>query len=1780
MESNVQEPTLTDPTPPQDNAIAKYTAALQDDPGPKSKPKAKAATPSIDDYVKALNSDEAPVPPTLGGIIGEKDPSQYNFQMKPGLDNDLLRAQNQSWYAQLGLGLANAVPNIATDIVKSMGQLGTLMQFGDDRTYANALTDTMDKWQNPFGEIYQEHPDQTFDIHDPAWWIKQGMGLVEMTGQFAALGGGVGGLLEKGALEAADLLGGGARLTKAFLGTGQVATSAALSYTIGAQMGANVFKQAYATNYARLLSQGQSQDQAHEGAQHIAAQAAASTVQLNTALGFGLNLTSVLPAFKQADDVLDFFRTGQGARAEGESLVDYKTRLQGLGADDATVRAATGDTSGWQHRLSEGLKQSAEGVVMHFSEQSGKRIGDSGKTKGFFEQFDELGHLLDDATSGQGILNVILGVAGGVLNTAVLEKLPLHSDYVRQNNEPVPVMNDDGSPKTDSEGQPMYQTKMYSSREMAKNQRTAYFDSARQAIVTDIDHISSKMDQLQALAKDGKISEIQPVLNDLLATQQLHSITMGTGDNLIAQYQEIAQTDNHTDLGEKAKEQADTIAKQQQTLLQQAGVEDQGNSYDPMKIREMREQLPEDVREQYDQLEQQRKQLLVQSQSLASKSEAMIKGFTTSMKDNSYKERAAQASQDITTYQKWHQENIRTFGGDPRYLEAHVPEIVLHKQIQNHLFTRLITKLDGENTTERTNLEAQHGPVLSTDNFNSIVRDYNRKVAQNSSLGTHFNDELAKLHEVVKANNRPVLEDMLARYKVDYASGDISTAARELSHKLADIRDSKLEQAKQAHTNIGESLEFKDWSDKNPGKSLADYIGELSKRTIQNQALSAKEEYTEQLRAEQSILRDQIAKITSKPKEYAKSVVKDYEKAQARATEKMKAENNTFVNKDREKTAADNISNEQKRQQSKVYQQKITDTQAEIDSKTSQLKEATGAEMKTKLGKLISWTRDPQERKLRTEIANLQAQADFFRDKLSKVLLPPDTPEETISENELTSLPGDIEKLILEMAGANSSQMTPDGIRTWVKDFLGNRGIDIATITPDSIDALIVRALGANKQGVEKDSSETVDRLNDLISQTGMPSLVREAVDEILNGEKSFSYDALAMHQAMDFVDQPTATKIMQAVSDLINSANVAEDSNTTTPDTPIETPDPPDNEDETPPDGDIGDPEPPDPPLPTPDGASDQAVVGRNTQKDAKPMFHLGAKATDALKINRLDVAYTTDITDIGDSGDYKLKSITSQLNKVLGEQMLSFGKVVPGTEVTLQVDTNWDGRKNVDSQANTTTADYIGLYLDKDGKVPNAQNLIDEVPIRVVINGQTEGYLPRVGWVLAKNEGATNYRNIAPTDADPNNPETQAERLRAVRSHIVSFFNSGSKDVKTVIQERGPAHLIMNVDEKGRIEPSSALKMLPEPKLELGVVDYGNVKTGKVTTSTKKLNIAQSDSDWMTQGAPVAVVPMPDGKYSTAPLFNRSIEQHEIKTMLEAVRAYLANDSNTISKLKELTDFDISNASELRNFINQHYTYTNRFSLATLQPSLDPAAVPKFLFNITNDAGDQRAEISVGTSYSGRDRMLASLQGNKLHPEFVRQFTEGMQSRYKNIVFDDPQRNIKGLNNPSKLTEVVFSNGVIKARKEHTSYNDYVKSFSDTPVNGTNQLSTGERVYGVHSNTTIDMDKVMSTRPDRRIRAKLPDASVDITPEPTTPKTTKRAKFSQEDANLLDEGFMDQMPSFSTPGLTLESLQELHTFTPDSEHNGKSPYEVLAELKKLGLDHIPPDFNPFTKC
>src|SRR3990172_4079407 len=235
------------PFDPED--VLGTTSQTQTDPGKGAKKSSQGFDPS---------DVKASMGPSLGNnlIAGTIDPntqfSDFRFQPKTNADNYLLRAQDQGFWESLGKTVGNVVANIPLDIVQGVGYLGTMLEFGDDRDYTNALVEGIEKLKSPLGEVYREHLNETIDMADSAWWMENLGGLVESAASFAVEGAGIEklfGTIAKGAAWSA-------RAGKLTSKAAQGLSAATLTYIEGAMSGANVFETAYNNNYMKMIGQG------------------------------------------------------------------------------------------------------------------------------------------------------------------------------------------------------------------------------------------------------------------------------------------------------------------------------------------------------------------------------------------------------------------------------------------------------------------------------------------------------------------------------------------------------------------------------------------------------------------------------------------------------------------------------------------------------------------------------------------------------------------------------------------------------------------------------------------------------------------------------------------------------------------------------------------------------------------------------------------------------------------------------------------------------------------------------------------------------------------------------------------------------------------------------------------------------------------------------------------------------------------------------------------------------------------------------------------------------------------------------------------------------------------------------------------------------------------------------------------------------------------------------------------------------------------------------------
>lgn len=328
------------------------------------------------------NIDIADYTDYIDNVRVEKGEPSLNYQ----------RAVNQSNVEQT----INAVPQIIGGVLLGVPEnVGYLLELAsplweDKSDYTNILTEFAQAGREKLNEIapiYRESND-TIDADDYAWWVQNGVGLLESIGEFAITGAGVGGALMKGAKAISKTQQVGNIASKAAQGL----TAATLAYTEGAMSGAQVYKK----TYDKALIDGLDEQEAI----NLASNAASKTVKMNTLINTGLNLTGLNPLFKSNKSLI-------ANKIKGVADIDNAI------AKAQQVATANPFKSTTNRYALEALQEATEEVVNVVSEQRGLEAGNVEKRKS----------LLEIAKSDEALLSAALGAFGGVGQNFVMDKI-------------------------------------------------------------------------------------------------------------------------------------------------------------------------------------------------------------------------------------------------------------------------------------------------------------------------------------------------------------------------------------------------------------------------------------------------------------------------------------------------------------------------------------------------------------------------------------------------------------------------------------------------------------------------------------------------------------------------------------------------------------------------------------------------------------------------------------------------------------------------------------------------------------------------------------------------------------------------------------------------------------------------------------------------------------------------------------------------------------------------------------------------------------------------------------------------------------------------------------------------------------------------------------------------------------------------------------------------------------------------------------------------------------
>ncbi|MBI2283315.1 MAG: hypothetical protein HYU71_06380 [Bacteroidetes bacterium] len=1709
--------------------------------------------------------------PVLGGTINDTSFDDFRFQPKFAADNQLLRAQDQKWYEQAGLAIGNGVANTVTGLLEGMGYLGSLAtEWGDDRNYSNALTETMRNWHNPLGEIYAERPDQVFDLKDPAWWFSNIQQLAESAGAFAIEGAALGKVFGGLAARAAGAMAKEAQLGRAAVrAAGQTMSAATLAYTEGAMSGYRIYDAAYKTNYQRMVDKGASPEEADERAKQIASHAAATTVQMNTVMNTALNLTALAPMFHSEEDLVETWarKKGQGAMAEGESLAAYKSRLKSAGFDDAALKDILVHRKGLSSLTGEALQEGIEEVNTQYAEAEGKRVGE-GKSRSLVESLTDLNRYITDVTNEEGALNFVLGSLGGVAQTALLDRIPIHR---------VPVTGADGKPLVtkDSEGNEKYQTRLVTARTANEFGVREYFTGIKDSLLKDVNHIEDLNARLiKAVTAKDEVAAAN-LRDELFAVGALDSVTKGLAENWKQQYRNIAEVDNSKDLARELDQPIETLKTQLTEAQQQAAPAEE--------IAAIQQQLSDQIKQQTE---------------LEGKTDAILKGYAKDMKDMSYKQKAERAIADLDALHNMHQQVQRDLVDQFNPVTAELADHVFLRKADLYLRKNNLNRFKEElDAMELAELDASADTVererLRHLNYAGAWERTSKKmqedVNQMQTLAKRISDgDTAAVRELTR---------ILSKYRpVGYNETDLGSAVKaavdSINRRYAQMEASIKKSEEDLKTLSG----FSAWLERNPGKTWKDFMSDVSG----NQIFEIRKSNYDRAVAEHAIAEENLQHVLSAKgqQEFIQRATEHRNQLVAELNKKNQTYNDAMLLKMQDKKAVAEMSVKSKTVLAQKLEKQLADKTSELNELVDKLNginrelKELGVHGILKLNKVIPLKQ--QQTRLKREITSVQTQIDSLREQLALLDAKIDAgiaqaAEPVTPENVEETPEPNPEDYIQE-------QPEDDGIPHPDEKPKSSYTADDFQLDPDNPEDAYIMFWDT----LSPAAGEALERLqNEMVKSVFSLNRYNQIMSPLVKAgqitEEQKSEGAVVLRQYLEHLKQPAETMATQPVVDVTESTGLAADEYVEP--FPAESEeifinDSLANEDEL-----------------TSDFFYEDVEV--NKTADAISAATSGIKYVEGVIPGTDKVVIRTEYNEDGGP------ALDPQSSKAL----LIHNKVQKGDEVILQVDKDYKGTRRVMNRLATDEDGNPAMEDDSFDQYTDGTSIrmttkpgenwagFADVPIKIIHKktGEVIGYLRTASWVN-QTKGAGNYRNMTdlfPADENGNrmegNVQFQTDRLLAIRKKIAHGWNKDKNyTITTRITARGKGYVFHNGELtestlREKVKLRQASNSLSDPNLVFGIahkisdsltfgVDRGVPFDGPLQELTEK-------QKQKFAGAPVVFLPMPDGSHKVQPLLTAKFDTRgrDMNTLLRAIELHLqagvAEDAlfTKHMELMDKTGFDIRTKEGLQNLINQHYTFTNQFKDGTTAvdaPAINGKKELQFMFAVTGDETNVKALIKAGVAFGGK-LAKAQLVDGKLSDDFVSLMKSGFEGkldgrpRFKTVTFT--KGDIKGVNNNSPITEVGINVDGKTWSKTHPNYNAYLKSFTRTSVYGKHQVN-GTYVYGANSSVILDDGPIFAQSEVKVVASPAELPTGDGANEELSAEEIAALMESTRNASLFAPSAIKPVIQPVGEELTYENLKKLQDLVADP--NGLPVYEVLERLQKLGITHIPDGYNPFVKC
>jgi hypothetical protein len=1659
---------------------------------------------------------------TKAGTPEEVDVSEYIDYMPGGVYTtrkpiDFIRGENQTVGEKLWRRTANLIPNIAAGLVEGVGYLGALAtEWGDDKDYSNWLTQGAAAMKNSWaGDTYRESND-VWDIGDPTWWIDNVFSLAETATTFAIGGMGASAVLGKAASTVGKLAQAGQLGTRALNAGAKLGTAGYLAFTEGAMSGAKVYDQVFDDQFKKHITNGLTPEEAKERAAHTASQSAATTVQLNTILNTGLNLTSISPFFRKADDVVGDIMKQQMRRQAGETLEDVGKRVAALEA--STFGKQLRSRKGY---LAEMGQESLEELTNQFAEQTGIQEGTKGRTHGFLEQLGQLENYFARTMNEEGALAATLGAFGGFAQTAITyNMIPSRSvEKLGSDGQALQRVDKDGNFQTDAAGKPVYQKKRISARSYDNWMMQQHFSSVKDAVANEIDNFTKLQNELAVAAAKGDSVEVSRIKQEMFDIGQIAAVRNGLTEPWIATYNDIAEMDQ---------------------------------------------------------------------------AEAVKKGLATDDTDEEFRAKAKQAGVELKEAQQEYQALQKKYGTlyEDNAGMKQVVDMVFARKIELKGWDKQLKEHD-EKLKEIEKERDELAKLSNPEDYDQHMAGYVTNVKASQEVNQRLKADLEELQSAAASNDIKKIKRLLKKYRaVGVNDSDLQPAVDDLVRKLVAHNEKLQARVKEAEDTLFNSSGFTAWQAEHPEGKFETFMQEVVKNySLDSRAISYKASIDESRKqhaiASQNlgdILKTKgLQKFASKAKSWNDRIMEEAENL-----EKVKLAD--LQTRAKDKATLRRIDKIQLDAMAQRYKDELDKVEKRITEVTARIAEVrTERESKP-------WRAWDERKILRREELQLKKELEQLIARKRKLeTLYHDSHIDTSTTGEMPVPVGEVTKENDELG----EEETPSEVDPLTE--IENSSVPAEEATEpvkSEADRLIEEALAdAPVAEVTEEEQREDPEIAYLEAAMAAPKPVQKELLRLLTGIRDgsigFSYDLLKQQVNDGTISQPDAAQLLQKLYDYIEATRSqeaftqvvtekVEEQKSNLPKVDVNVPGLPDS-----------------PAIFIMDDALAEELPGE--------MHHGGKKTKDVLSVANSTIKYR----EIKQGDKYRKVADPTSLSETTNPDVLIPGKLTEGHPVRFEVDTAYDGDINIDDfhvqdeygergQRKEKTADRM-----RAGRVVPTEDNIGSVAIKVVdtVTGNTIGYVRRLDWVTAKYPGTSDYRNVADTEVVNDTVidimPRHIDEIMSLRRKVIEQFNANGTGLEGEITGKGTGSLIKNIQVNLNTDKTKAVlglarsskpenSMLPDESLEIAVVQSGKAYTGKDYMFSRSQGFDTVD---LPDGSVVVMLPGANGQYLYAPLVGHRLVDDQRKTAVNAVskaiELYLSNDGSNpqaeaeILELQKLSGFDISTEQGLKAFINQYFTYSQDFldSVTSVAAAKDSEeAQERFLFSIQERTGTQnKGNIKLGWSYSGRAPVYAKLTGGRLDPKFVEALEEGFATRSRAVVYTNPELGIRGINSSGSFTEIYADkNGKFKPR-HFPSYNEYVKSFSRTIVYGRNQI--GDR-YVYTANPSIPFAvKVKPVATNLVVKQNETPDKVQDNPE---------LPYDAKAANMFDLDNEYRSVEVSERGtapdnareLSVQTLTEIYNFTPVDNRNGKTVLEVYEDLLSRGHSFIPDGFNPFTRC